>query len=188
MARNLSGSPSAGPACISMISASGHGRSRGNSRGDKILTIRRKHTNAESAGWMGMSRGRPPRKACREACTSAAQRGMVLDAAGMAGSHFDFILFVREWVTFVRVKRSHSRIISPREPAILCSAEIAGLRKVPQTSAVSRELWILLPWGSWQYFCIGDDSVTEIHDDSGKIFDKQVDSARVRDRRDPVPP
>jgi len=28
---------------------------------------------------------------------------------------------------------------------------------------VSRELWVLLPWGSWQYFCIGDDGIREIH-------------------------
>jgi hypothetical protein len=94
---------------------------------------------------------------------------VVLDAAGMGASRFDFILFVRERVTFVRVKRSHSRISATQELSILFSSEIAGLRKVPLTPVVSRELWVLLPWGTWQYFCIGDDAVTEIRDDIGKI-------------------
>jgi hypothetical protein len=116
-----------------------------------------------------MSRGRPPRMACKEACATAAQRGVVLDAAGMVGSRIDFILFVRERVTFVRVKRSHSRISATGELTVRFSSEIAGLRKVPLTPLVSRELWILLPWGTWQYFCIGNDTVTEIHDDIGKI-------------------
>ena len=116
-----------------------------------------------------MSRGRPPRLACKEAYASAAQRGVVLDATGIADSRFDFILFVRERVTFVRVKRSHSRIIAQGELTIRFHGEIAGLRKVPQTPVVSRELWILLPWGTWQYYCICDETITEIHNDTGKI-------------------
>jgi hypothetical protein len=131
-----------------------------------------------------MTRGRPPKKACREACNSAAQRGVVLDAAGFAGSRVDFILFFRHRVIVVRVTRSHSRISSPQELAIQFSSGIAGLRKVPLTAVVSRELWVLLPWGTWQYFLIGDDSITEIHEDSGKISGTKENSAGVQD---PVP-
>ncbi len=116
-----------------------------------------------------MSRGRPPRLACREAYARAAQRGMVLDAAGREASRFDFILFVRERVIFVRVKRSHSRISTLGQLSLQFSSEIAGLRKVPQIPVVSCELWILLPWGTWQYYGISDDAITEIHDDIGKI-------------------
>ena len=134
-----------------------------------------------------MSRGRPPRLACREACTSAAQRGAVLDAAGMVKSRIDFILFDRQRVIFVRVKRSHSRITAVGELAIRFRGDISELRKVPLTPVVSRELWIFLPWGSWQYFCIGDDTITEIVDDSGKIPGIHQDPAGVQDRPDPLP-
>ena len=134
-----------------------------------------------------MSRGRPPRLACKEACASAMRRGIVLDAAGMGVSRIDFILFIRQGVTFVRVKRSHSRICSPKELTIRFSSEIAGLRNVPQTPVVSRELWVFLPWGTWQYFCIGDETITEIYDDAGKIPGIHQDPVRVPDQRDPVP-
>jgi hypothetical protein len=110
-----------------------------------------------------MTRGRPPRKARWEAAKSAAHQGEVLEAAGIARSGIDFILFVRQWVIFVRVKRSHSRIRSIQELRVLFSDEIAGLHSLPLTAVVSREIWVLLPWGAWQYFCIGDDGIREIH-------------------------
>jgi hypothetical protein len=134
-----------------------------------------------------MTRGRPPKKACKEACNSAAQRGVVLEAAGIEESRIDFIHFVRQRVLFVRVKRSHSRINTPEELKVLFSSEIAGLRKVPLTTIVSRELWIFLPWGSWQYFLIGDDTITEIRNDNGKVTGTKKDSAMVQDQWDPVP-
>ncbi len=93
---------------------------------------------------------------------------MVLDAAGMVKSRFDFVLFTSLKVIFVRVKRSHSRILATGEVAVLYRGDVAEIRKIPLTSVVSRELWILLPWGAWQYFSIGDDTITEIFEDSGK--------------------
>ena len=131
-----------------------------------------------------MSRGRPPRLACTEACARAAQRGMVLDADRVAVSRFDFMLFTRERVTFVRVKRSHSRISAVNELTVRFSSEIAGLRKVPQTPVVSRELWILLPWGAWQYYGIGDETVTGIDEDTGKNSGPPRDPVLVPDLRD----
>jgi hypothetical protein len=93
----------------------------------------------------------------------------VLDATGLEKSRIDFILFGGQRVTFVRVKRSHSRICAPGEITIPFWSEIAGLRTIPLTPVVSRELWVFLPWRTWQYFCIGDDTITEIHEDTGKI-------------------
>ncbi len=110
-----------------------------------------------------MTRGRPPKKARWEAAKSAAHYGEVLEAAGIGRSHIDFILFVRQGVIFVRVKRSHSRIRNSQELRVLFSDEIAGLHTIPLTAVVSRELWVLLPWGAWQYFCIGDDGIREIY-------------------------
>ena len=133
-----------------------------------------------------MSKGRPPKVACREACTSAAHRGVVLCADGVIKSGFDFILFTRERVIFVRIKRSHSRISAVGEIAVRFSNEIAGLRKVPHTPVVSRELWILLPWGTWQYFDIGDESITVIPDDTGKSTGMQGDSGTGKEPGVPV--
>jgi len=134
-----------------------------------------------------MSRGRPPRMACKEACASAAQRGRVLDAAGIAGSHVDLILFVRGQIIFIRVKRSHSRIIAVGELVVRFSSEIAELRKVPLTPVVSRELWIFLPWGAWQCFAIGDESITEIPEDAGGIPGVDGESAWKKDPGNTVP-
>jgi len=132
-----------------------------------------------------MSKGRPPKVACREARASAAHRGVVLDADGVIKSGFDGILFTRERVIFVRIKRSHSRISAVRELVVRFSNEIAGLRKVPHTPVVSRELWILLPWGTWQYFDIGDESITGIPDDTGKSTGLPGDSGWGDGTRDP---
>jgi len=115
-----------------------------------------------------MTRGRPPRQACREACRSAHKRGAVLKAAGIVGSRADFILFEPQRVVFVRVLRSHSRIRTTQEITVRFSCEIALLRTVPQTAVVFCELWVLLPWGSWQYFGISNDGIMEIPDQQGK--------------------
>jgi hypothetical protein len=133
-----------------------------------------------------MTRGRPPRKALKEACDSAAQRGVVLEASDISRLHIDFILFVRHRVVFVRVKRSHSRVTSTEELRVQFSAEIAGLRKIPLTAVVSREVWVLLPWGTWQYFQIGDDSITEIRENNGRLRGTQENSAAVHDQQDPA--
>src|SRR4030042_6379045 len=134
-----------------------------------------------------MVRGRPPRMACKEACASAAKRGRVLDAAGITGSHVDLILFVLGQIIFIRVKRSHSRIIAVGELVVRFSSEIAELRKVPLTPVVSRELWIFLPWEAWQCFAIGDESITEILGDAGQIPGVDGESDRKKGPGNPVP-
>jgi len=113
---------------------------------------------------------------------------VVLGADGVRRSGFDFILFTRERVIFVRIKRSHSRISAIGEIAVRFSNEIAGLRKVPHTPVVSRELWILLPWGTWQYFDIGDESITGTPDDTGKSTDVQGFSRTGKEPAVPVTP
>jgi hypothetical protein len=134
-----------------------------------------------------MTRGRPPKKARWEAAKSAAQWGEVLEAAGIARSRIDFIQFVRHQVLFIRVKRSHSRIRSPQELRVLFSDEIAGLHTLPLTAVVSRELWVLLPWGAWQYFCIGDDGIWEIHKGNrmGSGTDEQAEVVQDQGKGNP---
>ncbi len=133
-----------------------------------------------------MSRGRPPKMACREASARAQQFGTVLDAAGMAKSRFDLVLFTNRKVIFIRVKRSHSRIVAVAELAARFRGDITEIRKVPQTPVVSRELWILLPWGAWQRFCIGDGAITEIAEDNEKSTGIQESPAGSQVRGKPI--
>lgn len=132
-----------------------------------------------------MSRGRPPSKARKDAGDHAAQWGKIMETGNVLNSRIDFILFERLLVVFVRVKRSHSRIHSPEELRILFSAEIAGIREIPMNAVVSRELWVFLPWGTWQYFRVGDDSITEIHDDRESRAGTDENSGSAPVLRDP---
>jgi hypothetical protein len=104
--------------------------------------------------------------ACREAVDNARRQGPVLDASGIVGKHTDCILFLRHQVVFIRVKRGRSIIRSPQELVALFSSEIAGLRIVPMTPVVCRQIWVRLPWGTWQYFNIFDDRIVEIQPDT----------------------
>jgi hypothetical protein len=124
--------------------------------------------------------------AYHEACRTAAHRGTVLEATGVVRSRIDFILFVEDQVVFVRVKRSHSRIRSPQEVMVLFRSEIAELRRIPHTTVASREIWVMLPWGGWQYFCIGDESITEIMVGSRNVPGKNNDGKTVPGTQGPV--
>lgn len=109
-----------------------------------------------------MTRGRPPLAARRVAEEIAGQRGVVLDAAGVQATSYDFILFCSSCSVFVRVKRIRMHISNPLDIARMFREEILLLRRLPETAVVSRELWVVSPWGLWQYFLISDDSVVEI--------------------------
>jgi hypothetical protein len=124
--------------------------------------------------------------ACREALGIAKRQGPVLDASGIAGTHTDCILFLRQQVVFIRVKRGRSLIRSPQELVVLFSSDIAGLRSVPLTQAVSRQIWVRLPWGTWQYFSIFDDGIVEIQPDTANGTTTEKNTAGMPVQKDPV--
>jgi hypothetical protein len=109
-----------------------------------------------------MSRGRPPLVALRRAQEIACQRGVVLDAAVIQGSSYDFILFCSFCSVFVRVKRIRAHISDPTDIAFQFKEEILLLRRLPKTAVVSREIRVVSPWGAWQHFLVCDDSIVEI--------------------------
>lgn len=109
-----------------------------------------------------MTRGRPPLAARRVAQEIASRCGVVLDAAGLQATSYDFILFCSSCSVFIRVKRIRMHISNPPDIARMFREEILLLRRLPKTAVVSRELWVVSPWGLWQYFLISDDSVVEI--------------------------
>jgi hypothetical protein len=46
--------------------------------------------------------------------------------------------------------------------ALLFNEVILQLRRLPKTAVVSREIWVLSPWKTWQYFQVLDDRIVEI--------------------------
>ncbi|MGD0079575.1 MAG: hypothetical protein ABSB80_02865 [Methanoregula sp.] len=52
----------------------------------------------------------------------------------------------------------------------VCKQDILHLRRVPLTGVIARELWLLSPWGTWQYFRILNDRLIEIRADGTPVL------------------
>ena len=117
-----------------------------------------------------MTRGPKPHQAIREAQQAAAGRGVVMDATGITGSLSDLVVFPPTVVVFVRIKRIRTHITDPKKVEEDFRHEVLQLRQLPQTTVVSREIWVLTPWKKWQYFRILDDRLVEIRCDGSAVF------------------
>lgn len=117
-----------------------------------------------------MTRGPQPLMAIGLAHEIARQRGVVLDKAFKQKSHYDFILFTTCFTVFVRVKRIRAHLSNPQDIAMMFSEEILQIRRIPKTPVVSREIWVLSPWKTWQYFQILDDRIVEIRCDGQPVL------------------
>jgi len=116
-----------------------------------------------------MTRGPQPLMAIRGAQEIACRRGVVLDKPVLQRSHYDLILFTAGCTVFIRVKRIRTHISNPQEIARTFSEEILQLRRIPNTAVVSREIWVLSPWKTWQYFQILDDRIVEVRCDGERL-------------------
>jgi len=112
-----------------------------------------------------MTRGRPPVKAVKEAIGMAKSRGGVWEVPENAGLPFDFVIFSLFCTWFVKVRRTRSNVSGPQDILHLCSAVIREFRMMPESAVSARELWTLSPHGTWQFFRITADAVTEIRND-----------------------
>ena len=117
-----------------------------------------------------MTRGPQPLMAIAGAQEIARQRGVVLDKTVIQRSHYDFVLFIAGCTVFVRVKRIRTHISNPQEIARMFSEEIHQLRTVPKTLVISREIWVISPWKTWQYFHISDDRIVEVRCDGQPVL------------------
>ena len=117
-----------------------------------------------------MTRGPLPTEAIRQAIKNAAGRGTVMDRDLLRESWLEFILFCLGLTVFVRVRRCRSHLMSPEDCAAECKQDILHLRRVPLTGVTARELWLLSPWGTWQYFRILDDRLIEIRADGTLVL------------------
>ena len=92
----------------------------------------------------------------------AGRLGTVLDIPALQRSHHNFVLFTTGCTLFVRVKRIRTHISNPQEIERMFTEEIQQLRTVPDTPVVSREIWVVSPWKTWQYFQVSDDRIVEV--------------------------
>lgn len=117
-----------------------------------------------------MTRGRKPLLGLREAEEIGRGRGETLLTPGRREDYFELVVAEEERTVFVRVKRSRTKLIDPKNILIAYRREIIRLRKIPLTAVVARELWVRSPEGCWQFFRILGDRIIEIRED-GTIFE-----------------
>jgi hypothetical protein len=119
-----------------------------------------------------MPRGPPPAVAIAEAIKNAAIRGATMDRDLLRESRLVFVLFAPLLTIFVQVRRSRHHLMSPEDCAREYRADIFRLRRIPLTGVAAREIWLLTPWDTWQYFRILDDRVIEIRADGTPMVQK----------------
>jgi hypothetical protein len=120
-----------------------------------------------------MTRGPQPLMAIAAAQEIADRRGTVLDTPALQRSHHNFILFITGCTVFVKVKRIRTHISNPHEIERMFTEEIQQLRTVPDTPVVSREIWVVSPWKTWQYFQVSDDRIVEVRCDGKPVLQEE---------------
>ena len=134
-----------------------------------------------------MTRGPQPLMAIARAQEIARQRGVVLDKTALQRSHHDFVLFFAACTVFIRVKRIRTHISNPQEIARMFTEEIQQLCTVPETPVVFREIWVVSPWKTWQYFQVSDARILEVRCDGQPVLQaerlivEKTDNGNYRD-------
>jgi hypothetical protein len=116
-----------------------------------------------------MTRGRPPVKAVKEAIGMAKIRSGVWEVPENTGLPFDFVIFSGFCIWFIKVRRTRSNLSELWHILQLCNADIHDFRMMPESAVSVRELWVLAPHGTWQFFRILADGVTEIRSDGSTM-------------------
>jgi hypothetical protein len=129
-----------------------------------------------------MTRGRPSLRAIEEGVGVAAKRGVVIEINPLKKSPFDLYIIRPNDVVAVKVKRVRSCIRETKEVSMMFKSEITEIRTQQLPTLVQRELWILAPWGTWQFFLIMDDRIIEISADGVPI------RSTLQDTEKPAPP
>ena len=123
-----------------------------------------------------MTRGRPPVKAVKEAIEMAKIRGFVWEVPENAGLPFDFVIFSGVCIWFIKVRRTRSNLSELQDIHQLCNADICDFRMMPESAISAWELWVLSPHGTWQFFRITAEAVTEIRSDGSAMPGKLASS------------
>jgi len=116
-----------------------------------------------------MTRGRRPVLALKEAYDTATKRGQVMEIYSDRSDHFHFILFTGSLTTFIKIKRTRAKTSDTAGILHDYQREIRHLSRVPLTPVSSREFWVRSPKGSWQFFRVENNLVTEIQPDGSGL-------------------
>lgn len=117
-----------------------------------------------------MTRGPLPLVAIRQTTKNAVSRGQVMDRDLLRESRADFALFSNSLTIFVRIRRTPMHIPGPEDCAENFRADVHFLRRIPLTPVTARELWLLTPWKTWEYFRVLDDRLVEVRADGVPIL------------------
>lgn len=117
-----------------------------------------------------MTRGPLPLVAIRQATKKALSRGQLMERDLFKESRTDFVIFSDSLTVFVRIRRTPMHILCPEDCAAKFRADVFFLRRIPLTSVTARELWLLTPWKTWEYFRVLDDRLIEVRSDGLPIL------------------
>ncbi|HEX3001045.1 MAG TPA: hypothetical protein VHN82_01535 [Methanoregula sp.] len=121
-------------------------------------------------GASAMTRGPPPLGAIRQAAKNAMSRGQVVNRDLFKESRADFVVFSGSLTIFVRIRRTSQHMLCPEDCAYKFKADVHFLRRIPLTPVTARELWLLTPWKTWEYFRVLDDRLIEVRADGAPIL------------------
>jgi hypothetical protein len=142
-----------------------------------------------------VTRGRRPLVALKEAYEIAMKRGQVMPVSEGRCDHFHFILFTKNRVTFIKVKRMLSDISDPKEIMQNYEREIRYLARVPLNAVDAREFWARSPRGTFHFFLIEKDRILDLQADGSVMtetgYPLAMPEPKVPDAlpagKDPVP-
>jgi len=121
-----------------------------------------------------MTRGPVPAEAIRKATRAADERGTVLERDFALRMRLAFIIFCSGVTIFVKVRRSRHHLMDPEECGADFRTDVMELRRIPLTDVTARELWLLSPWGTWQYFRVLDVRLVEIRSNGTPLLQEGV--------------
>jgi len=116
-------------------------------------------------------KGRPPHVTLNHAEIIARRRGQVTMIPGGRSDAFDIIIWEEFRTVFVRVRCTLSYFTWPLEVLAKFQHDIARVHRLPLTQVTAREFWIRMRDGTWQFFLIRADGISEIGPD-GRYYEK----------------
>ena len=109
-----------------------------------------------------MTRGRHPVRALEEADPIARKRGLVHYYERSPGMICDFSITIPSCLALVRIKRMRYIRCTLQWLEREAFDTIAGLKVIPSSKEISRELWICSPDYCWRFFRVCDDGFVEL--------------------------
>jgi hypothetical protein len=116
-----------------------------------------------------MTRGRRPARAIELAIGIAEKRGEVQLFRHGPGMVCTFAIYIAGLVAHVRIKRMRHLRCSMQWLEREAADELAALRLIVSSPAISRELWICSPRGNFRFFRVSADSLAELDRDGGLL-------------------